>query len=292
MPTTSPGSIIYGADYNTVQALVNQILGTGTPFGPGTASPTFGYNQPLASTLVGSGAIVTAAQWNSLASDINRIYTHQYNVNFPGYVTYSTGQLITAANYNLLFNTMSALVSTRLTVNPAQLITTTAGSSTSSAAWGAGATGISNSGSIAFGTPAALQYFFNQGGSLRFQGFGPNQSGSSQDADWRTALSNFSYTITQTEFASLTGTMALRYTGSGAGGSYSLNTIKVSAFTSGGSIFWTVSFQDGRTATGGALDQVSPGAGFTLFNVRSTGAFPGTSFSAVNINNTWTVGTY
>lgn len=292
MPTTSVGSIIYGSDYNTVQALAVQILGTGTPFGPGTASPTFGYNQTLASAPVASGAIITATQWNALASDINKIYQHVYNTDYPGYAVVASGQLVTAANYNLLFNTMTSLVNARLTVHPAQLATTTAGTSVYSSTWGGGATGISNSGSITWASNAALTYFFNQGGAIRFQGVGPNLSGTTQDTEWRNALNSFSYTINRTEFSNLTGTLTQRYSQGGGGGNYSANFIRVSASVSGGTISWTIIYDDNRVAIGAAPDVVSAGAGFALYVSTATGAFSGTAYSSANITNVWTPGTY
>ena len=113
MPTTSSGSTLYGSDYNTVQTLVTEVLGSGLPYGPtGSGDVTYGYNQTPSSSLVSAGSLVTAAQWNALANDINTCYQHQNNTNFSGYGApyVNSGSVITAAKYNTLFTTMTGCV--------------------------------------------------------------------------------------------------------------------------------------------------------------------------------------
>ena len=177
MPTVSPGSVIYGSDYNTIQALVTQVLGTGSPYGPGTGTPTYGYNQTPQSSLVSVGQVITGAQWQLLAADVNTIYTHQTGSAWPGYANQisnqSSGRVITAADYNSVFNAMTPLVGTRANVATGQLATTSLASSTYAGlgGWGNADTGIQNTGSITFASATALQYFFNQGGKINIAGF-------------------------------------------------------------------------------------------------------------------------
>jgi hypothetical protein len=117
------GSIIYGADYNAVQTKVVEVLGSGSPYGPGTGSPNYGYNQTVSSSAVSVSAVITASQWQLLANDVNTIATHQTNASFSGYsASYETvGKVITAADLNTLDTFMNTYITNRLTVSAAQL---------------------------------------------------------------------------------------------------------------------------------------------------------------------------
>lgn len=296
MPTVSSGAVIYGSNYNEIQGLVTQVLGTGLPYGPtGSGNLSYGYNQTPQSTLVNVGDLITSTQWNALSADVNKIYRHQNNTDWPDYstanVNQAVGQTITAANFNSLYNAMTALVPTRLTVAAGQLTTTLVGSSTRSGSWGySGDTGIQNSGSITFASAAALQYFFNQGGQLRFSGFGPSLSGSTQDQRWSEALSAFVYNLGYAHFSTLTGSYSLVYTQTGQPSPYSGNYIHVHASVSGATLNWQVEYEDAHSNS--YDDGVSGGAGFNLNILTASGAFTGTTYSSVNLNNTWTTGTF
>lgn len=296
MPTVSPGSVIYGSDYNTIQSLVTQILGSGNPYGPGTGSPNYGYNQTLQSSLVNVGQVITGTQWQLLAADVSTIYTHQIGSAWPSYAAQisnqSSGKLITAADYNSVFNAMTALVSTRLTVASNQLATATVGSSTYSSTWGGGSSGIQNSGSITFASAAALQYFFNQGGKLNFAGSGPTSTSTSQNLNWSTALTAFKPSIDATVFANLSGTaynVYRAYNGSSPAG-YTSSFIKLSATVSGATISWLVTYEDDHTNS--FSDTVGAGVGYGVTISTATGAFTGTTNTSSSITNTWSTGTY
>lgn len=285
----SVGSVIYGSDYNAIQSLVQSVLGTGAPNGPGTASPTYGYNQTLQSAPVNAGQLITAAQWNLLVADVNSIYQHQNNTSYPGYKTYSAATLITAADYTLLYNTMSNLVSSRTTVNAAQLSATTLGTSTTATSWGAGNSGITNSSSVSFASAAAMQYFFNQGGSLRLQGIGPNLN-TLQDTDWQAALAGFNYTLSLTQFTTLTGTPTVILTLNNVPSPYNNSYIQLTGSVSGGTITFVVKLQDAVPTNfdpdWGGPDSVSAGAGYTIYASTSVSAVVGTP-PTPSINNTW-----
>lgn len=296
MPTVSSGAVIYGSDYNTIQSLVTQVLGSGNPYGPGTGSPNYGYNQTPQSSLVSVGQLITGPQWQLLAADVNTIYTHQTGNAWPSYSSQisnqSSGKLITAADYNTVFNAMTPLVSTRLTVASNQLATATVGSSTYSSTWGGGSSGIQNSGSITFASSAALQYFFNQGGKLNFAGTGPSSTSTNQDSNWSTALTTFRATIDATVFANLSGTaynIYRVYNGSSPAG-YTSSFIKLSATVSGGTLSWVVTYEDDHTNS--FSDTVGSGAGYGVTISTATGAFTGTTNTSSSITNTWSTGTY
>jgi len=66
-------TLIIATDYNEIQSIVSQVLGTG--------SGTLGYGQTLASSQVGQYSKVTTNQWNNLRSDILRARQHQTGTN-------------------------------------------------------------------------------------------------------------------------------------------------------------------------------------------------------------------
>ena len=280
------GQVVYGSDYNTVQVKVREILNDGSPlFG------TYGWNQPTQSSLVAPYQAITQAQWQALANDVNKCYLHAYNTNFPSYPTITVGQSITYANLTLIDGVISPFVSTQSTRNTAaagQKTQTQQGPSTGvvnltntrNSAWGSGNSSITGAFRVDFADAPTLQYFFNQGGSIQISGFGPNLSGSVQDADWSTFLTSFRFSMNYVMYASVTGTNAnmpgypLTDTSSSSG-KYTSNTITVQCYQSGGSLYFTVIYTDAHVASGAGPDSVSAGAGYYVYTTKATGAFTG-----------------
>jgi hypothetical protein len=69
------GTVIFGADYNAVQVKVGGILGNGAYYGGPTNG--YGYGQTVSSSVVTPGDAITAAQWDALVGDLNKIVVHQ-----------------------------------------------------------------------------------------------------------------------------------------------------------------------------------------------------------------------
>lgn len=291
----STGTVIYGSDYNAVQVKVREILGDGSPlFG------SYGWNQTLSSGLVTATNVITQLQWNQLASDINTAYIHQNNANYAGYATISG--TITYANLALLDGIISPFVSTlatRTVAASAQLTETLQNYPTigiaslrnqRSVAWSASITGTTR---IDFTNAATMQYFFNQGGKIRILGLLPTNSGTAQDTAWRTFLATLNKTIDYTVYATLSGTpiniVSLTY----GTVPYATNTIVVSAYISGGSLFFTATYNDAHTASGAGPDSVSAGAGYDVYvtQATSTGVGGFTGYTLLNTSaNTVTFG--
>ena len=274
----STSGIIYGSDYNAVQDKVVQVLGSGSPYGPGTGSPNYGYNQTVTSSAVSISAIITASQWQLLADDVNKIATHQTNASFSGYsASYvATGKQITAADLNTLDTNMNTYVTNRLTVNAAQL-TSTASTYTRTTSWGANNTGIAQTGTFTFASANAVQYWFNQGGRVVWQGFFTSPTASAQDQNWKTGVQSFTYTLDITSYATLTSTPTQKYYAT-LTGPYSASFIRLDLSVSGGVFTYTVTYQDGHTPVPpGGSDSVSGTIGFTLTRFTSTGAVTGTA---------------
>lgn len=289
--------IIYGSDYNAVQVKIRQILGDGFPFGPtGSGDQSFGYNQPLQTVaanqgvgLVSPGQIITVLHWQALTQDINQAYVHQNNVNIPGYPAISTQDQISFSNLSLLDSTVGAMVTTlatRITAHPSQRakIQNTALTNTRLTSWGNLNTGITGAFQVSWNSANDMQYFFNQGGSIQVEGFGPSLSGSTQDANWYNFLNTLRYSLSYTAFNALTGSPTTVLSISDASINYTANTITIQAYKSGNTLYFSsIVYQDGHTPIGGGTaggpgpDSVSAGAGYYVYITNATGAFSGTS---------------
>lgn len=288
MATT--GSVIYGADYNAVVTKIQQVLGTGSPYGPGTGSPQYGYNQSLTSSTVNPGAVITAAQWNNLQTDINKCYLHQNNSSYA-FTTITAGSQLNGPTLDLINTVMNGCLTNATVAATGQLTQTTAITNTYASTWGGGGDhGITTTASATFASQAVLQYFFNQGGKFRFQGYGPTTPSGTQDTNWQTALSAFSYTIDRTEFAALTTTPAQRFYSAGQPSPYNTNYIQVLASHNGSGVLnFTVKYEDAHAAAGVGPDSVSAGVGFYLYQTVASGAFTGYSPSSTSGAVAWTV---
>jgi hypothetical protein len=285
MATTS-GSKILGSDYNLIQTQVVQIYGSGSPFGPGTASPTFGYYQTPTSAQVAANQKVTAAQWQALANDVNACYVHITGANFTGYGTVTTGGKITAGSYNQVFDAMAYAVTNHQAVASSQLTTNLLGTATYPGSWGGGGTGgIYTTVTVSWANTTQMQYFFNQGGKITVSGTGPNLSGSTQDANWFTALQSFSYVVNPTEYTALTSASTQRYNNANFSGAYTLNRIGVWSSISGATITLVVQYEDRHTASGAGPDSVSAGAGLNLYQSYASGAFAGVATSSSSVGS-------
>ena len=289
------GSIVYGTDFNTVQATVQQVLGSGTPFGPGTGSPTYGYNQTLQSTSSAVSSVITESQIQRLANDVNTIATHQTNANFTGYATVyaNTGTAVSATKMNVLYNAINTYSTNRLTVHPSQL-TSNATTYTRTTNWYSAPSGLTQTNTIVFASNAAAQYFFNQGGSISFSGAFPGTTATAHDNSWTSTLSRFNYSISTAtasnssiNFNSLTSTPTTYYTdadtslyGTTANPTNQGDpTITVDVSYTAPNITYTVSYRDPYTYSGAVTTPDTGGANTTLVVTRftSSGAVTGTS---------------
>ena len=284
----SSGAIIYGADYNAVQIKIVEVLGSGTPYGPGTASPNYGYNQTVTSSTVAIGAIITASQFQLMADDINKCYVHQTGASFTGYAASTdsqpfeiTGNVVYAANLNLLDTTINTCITNRLVAAATQLasVATTYWRTTN---WGGvvAPAAIAQTNTITFASTAAAQYWFNQGGQIVFQGTYRGTPPTTQDTAWKNEVTAFTYTIDVTSYAGLTTTPTNKYTGAGAA-PYGLNALTLAVSLSGAVITCTVTYNDAHAALGAGPDTVTGsatiGVGFSITNYTATGAFTGTA---------------
>ena len=315
------GGIIYGADYNTVQAKVVRILGSGSPDGPGTAlgqglnGNAYGYNQSVTSSTVSVSAVITATQWQNLANDVNTIATHQTGSSFTEYsASYETvGKVITAADLNTLDSYMNTYVTNKLNIAATQVTKTTLITNTYPNAWGGGNAGIITSGVITFASRSALQYYFNQGGNVNIQGIASGLSNTTQNINWNTTLNSTGYVFNATSVASLivgdvspllplnsgSGNIATRVfrlqNQSGGTGTptYTQNYTRIDANIryDQAKIYYQVVFYDGAVVTGvPPLQAVNATTGHYVYSTKASGAFTGTDPTATT-TSAWAVTT-
>jgi len=271
----SQGSVIYASDFNAVYQKVSGILGTGTVYGGPTNG--YGYNQALASSAVTSNQIITAAQWQNLADDVNKAYRHQNNVNFAGYSAISGN--ITYSNLLTLETIATNIVTNRLTINSSQITQTLIRTNTKTGTWGGGNSSIISETRVTWSTLNNMCYFFNQGGSFKFTGIAPTGT-SSQIVSWRTLLNALNYTSTYANFAAAyavkDSTAATVYTAAGTT-PYSANSITITMGITVNTLVLRVTFRDGHINS--FSDSVSGGAGYNLYKNITSGAFAGTDYT-------------
>lgn len=282
--TSRVGTTIYGSDYNAPQFQITGILGTGANYsGP---SGGFGYNQSLLSGQVAATQQITALQWNNLANDINKAYTHINGSSFPGYATISGN--ISYANLNTLITYAASCYNNRLTraanqASKTQFATTGA---TRATAWGNGNTTITSTYTVAFNSAADMKYYFNQGGSFSFGGI-IGTVATAQDVAWQTALNAMTTaapTLSYASWSTLTTVNAAIYSQNftygtdGASDNITISARLDLALASATQIIFTVAFRDTHVITGAAsaaADSVSAGFGYNFYKNTTIGAFTG-----------------
>jgi len=284
------GDKVYGSDYNAVQLIIKNVLGTGGNYGGGSYG--YGRTDLITSGTVAEGDLITETQWNALATDINVAYTHQNNTSFPGFASI-TGS-ITWANYLLLNTYAGNCLSNRLTANVGQLVKDSVlATATASFTW---STQVQAFGTVNFTDAAQCRYFFNQGGTINFEGFGPSLSGSVQDSKWKDVMDIFGYNIGYTEYQTLLTSedpvnsvvfyMDHTTTPSIFQSPYTANYLKLLAWKpTTSSIAWHVIYSDGHQAVGSGPDTVSSGIGMKVYRTRATGAFIGVQPTATVTTN-------
>jgi hypothetical protein len=125
-----------------------------------------------------------------------------------------------------------------------------------------------------------MQYFFNQGSTINYQGIGPGTA-TTQDGDWTALLTGIgsggTLNIDLATFASMSTTAMTQIASyTSANTTYGANNVQVSAMRFKNLIVLRTRFTDGHVASGGSpADFVASGAGYRILWTRSSGAFVG-----------------
>ena len=153
------GNKIVATDYNTIQAKINLVLGTGTV--------NYGYGQTVSSSQVSPSVNVTAVQWNALRNDLLRARQHQTGIDESGNLVVPSTSITVKESDRAIYNNFADVVA----VN--RLVTPPAGESTLGTLrtvirtnpWAAS---ISHAVTMNFVSADAARAFFNTGSNLKF----------------------------------------------------------------------------------------------------------------------------
>ena len=257
------GDTITAADYNTFATNINTIIGTGS------ADSGYGLSEIAA---VSAGNTITAAQWNSLLSGLQKGANHQGTT-----LTNASNTVAQGGNILPLSNLeadITLITTNKLTAAGANMAADSGVTSTRTSAW----TGTENHiFTVTFASANAARHFFNSGGEIRLAGSRAGGSSTDQNTDWTNLLSNMGTvkfaegattytgsggTAASVGFDDLTTTNQQIFTATGAG-NYSSNDYTAyakadAAYGSATVITFTIDFKDDHAAqtgtyTGGGL---------------------------------------
>lgn len=173
------GSKILAAEYNNIQSVINQILGTG--------SLTRGYGQSVSSSQVLASAIISTTQWRNLRTDILRCRQHQTGNTET--LTYPTTDIKISEADRAAYAQMAADADTnRLVAPPANQATreNLVSTQTRTANWNGT---LTQTVTVDFLSAEAARFYFNSGSRIEFSSSRTGGLGTVKDVSWTTLLS-------------------------------------------------------------------------------------------------------
>jgi len=177
-------------DYNSIQALINNILGTG--------SGTTGYGQPVLSSQVTESNSVTVNEYAALRYDIINAYKHIFNANPSDVDDQTIGATIrfdsappNAAPINYWQSVTNSINAQRRTLAVSgQRVVINHGTENFSSAWGSATTPqLLCQVDVSWATSEQARFFFNSGGSIQFTSSRTGGGSTAQNNSWTTLLS-------------------------------------------------------------------------------------------------------
>lgn len=216
------GDLITAADYNTIRNKIIGVIGTG--------AGTSGYGQPIQSSSVSAGSIITKNQWDLVRFDIYNALLHQTGA-VPNIVSVLQNSVVrySASNPVTQYETLAdqAIVN-RLNIGPGRFAIETKDSTSRTTPW---STAVSCTTTVTFGTADQARYFFNAGGNIRLSSSRTGGTATAQNTSWSNLLSAagvklFNATTTTINFYNLTNVYQTLYTISSSV-PYSANTYSI-----------------------------------------------------------------
>lgn len=219
------GALIRAIDYNTIQANIANVLGSG--------SASFGYGQTVTSSLVAIGNTIQAQDWAKLKIDMLKIAAHQGASSNPlvlALPTVTVGSQVEDTDATAFENAVPFLNANRFQLGEfADELFNPDISQVRTATWGAPVKPtVRHSFTLDFGSADNARYFFNSGGSIRFSSSFAGSSPTSQNQGWTNLLSDMGTIV-----YNYNGATASAGTGS-AIGFYQLTNIAQQIFTKTG----------------------------------------------------------
>ena len=207
------GQLIQSTDFNSIRAVVDTVMGTGTS----------GYGQTLASSDVAVGNQITALQWLNLRSDMVKARQHQIGSSVGSTTATDGRNLVIPASGTVIteaFRSQYSTFATTLNTNKYSIDTDNAGGQfsteglltrTQSSAWNGTLTHTvtitGNTGGN--GSAANMRYFFNAGGKIRVSA--NITTGTSKNNDWNTMFTQMGEFVMNYTATSYTGSSATSY---------------------------------------------------------------------------------
>lgn len=308
----SQGQNIAAADYNgfaggvaITSAFASSAAATqkvAALLGVGYGDRGYGQSTPSLPVRV-AGDAIAASDWLNLRNAISTLASHQGTAVtlLPPTGDFAANAVIKAevpATSASDFATMIANVdSNRFNTNSGASMTLTSNALTITRAttWGAASGGITAVATVSFASEDAARYFFNSGGEVRFAISHP--TGSTQDTNWNTALTNVGTVAFKAHSTTRTGTAgtptAIGYyelttsdqsilSGAIGSGAYSTNSIAVSARAAtitgangakGSQIIFTITLTDSHTNA--FSDICAAGTAVTFAHLKATAVLSG-----------------
>jgi hypothetical protein len=178
------GNKIVATDYNTIQAKINLVLGTGTG--------DRGYGQSVTSSQVSPSTNVTAAQWNALRNDLLKARQHQTGLDESGYLVFPSTSITVKESVRAAYlNFADDIIVDRLaTPPPGEATLSTLRTVIRTNPWSAS---INHAVTMNFTSEDAARAFFNTGSNLKFSASLTNYTHDSSllvNQSWDTLLTN------------------------------------------------------------------------------------------------------
>ena len=269
----SIGNTIIDDDYNIFAtgnangSANNAVRNINTIWGAGTT--TYGYGQGTTVAAVSAGSTITATQWATLLTRMTSIANHQ-GTSITAIGNPSAGTTISA--YTALDSNITTLFGDAR-FNAAASGSDSSVTSSTTATWTASATLTKT---FTFPSAAALRYYFNAGGMLRFSWSRSGGTANSQNTSW-TNLFTACGTIVLTGDANSKSIAAVSYTGTTKiGGSGTPSTLRtdlgVQNFTTNTTMFGQASTNVGYTANTIAFATAISGAVITCTTTLADGS--------------------
>jgi hypothetical protein len=190
-------SLISPNDYNSIQNLVAQVLGTG--------NAEFGYGQLVTSNQLTSKSLISIGSWANLRSDMIHARWHQTGTDPSSSLpSLASKTLLTAADINL-FSTMAATIAANKLVKPpvSQATRTTLVTGTLSSAWNGTST---HTVSVDFSTADMARFYFNSGSTIEFYASRTGGSTNAKNTSWSTMLTNMQTIVFNNSSTTCSGT--------------------------------------------------------------------------------------
>lgn len=179
----SVGNSITENDYNTLRSRVNVLLGS--PSGT-TEVNSRGYGQTLGSSTVSANSIITAAQWDDLRGDIEKVAVHQTGAD-PSLTNVAAGDSITAAIFNAYETTVATAEASPFAIDAGQGSTEAGITSQRTTNWNGT---INHEFTVTFADANTRKAFFNAGGYIIFSANLAYTGSEAKTLDWQTMLSD------------------------------------------------------------------------------------------------------